>query len=118
MIGLDRLMKIKGVVAAGQFSADGSLRRKVGKLPEEHMKQIAALCQAEGVRAEEWFQSFHGESEIDWMPYVGSAVWGGAYAMVTMGCTFIVIEAKYADVNELMVDLLDCEPTGPRQMNQ
>ena len=37
MIGLDRLMKIKGVVAVGQFSEDGKVIRKVGELPEDLM---------------------------------------------------------------------------------
>jgi roadblock/LC7 domain-containing protein len=111
-------MKIKGVVATGQFNEDGNLIRVTGELPSELMERSAQLCLNQRTLAETFLHSSAGKTEKNWMPYIGSAIWGGKYTFVTMGCTFLIIEAIYADVNELMVDLLECGPTGPRQMNQ
>ncbi len=118
MIGLDRLMKVKGVVATGQFSEDGRLIRKAGDVPDRLLEAGAALCRDQRTRIASYLDAFRNSSSMDWTPYIGSAVWGGKYTMIVMGCTFVFVEAKYVDVNELMVDLLECGPTGPRQMNQ
>lgn len=118
MIGLDRLMKIKGVLVAGEFTEDGKLIRKTGDLPDDLVGIGAKLCSSQKARSEIFLEFFNGKLNGNWMPYIGSAVWGGNYVIVTMGCTFVIIDAKYADINELMVDLLGCGPTGARQMNQ
>ena len=52
MIGLDRLMDIKGVVGAGQFAQDGKVIRTVGELPEDVM-ETADLCVRQNQIAEE-----------------------------------------------------------------
>ncbi len=117
MIGLDRLIKIKGVVAAGQFSNDGKIIRHTGEIPSELMKETAKMCAYQNQKLEELTKYFEIKSKMKWNPLVGWAVWGGKLALVVMGNTGVFIEAKYADFGELMIDLMESEPTGPRQMN-
>jgi len=117
VIGLDRLMKIKGVVAAGQFSEDGKVIREIGDLPDEVMAEAAKICAYQNQKLDELTKFFEMKSEMGWKPLIGWAVWGGKYVLLVMGNTGAFIEAKHADLRELMVDLLDTEATGPRQMN-
>ena len=116
MIGLDRLMKIKGVVAAGQFSTDGKVIRAVGALSEDIMEETAKLCANQNRKLDETARVFSMKSSMEWEPLVGWAVWGGKYAVVVAGNTGVFIDAKYVDMNELMVDLLESGPTGPTQL--
>lgn len=116
MIGLDRLMKIKGVVGAGQFSEDGRVIRTVGELPEDVMES-AHLCVRQNQRSEELVRVLDAKSSRKWLPLQGWVVWGGEYAVVVVGNTRVFVEVKYADFNQLMVDLIDSEATGPRPMN-
>jgi roadblock/LC7 domain-containing protein len=116
MIGLDRLMKIKGVVAAGQFSADGKVTRKVGELPGD-MIESAEPCVRENQASAEFLKSVDERSERNWGPLVGWVVLGGKYSVVTVGNTRVFVETTRADFNQLLVDLYGSEPTGPRPMN-
>lgn len=116
MIGLDRLMKIKGVVAAGQFSEGGKIIRSVGNIPKELMEQTAELCSSETKHFEELVKQYNSKME-GWDPLVGWAVWGGKYAITIVGNTGVIIESKYADLNQLRVDLIGSEATGARPRN-
>ncbi len=116
MIGLDRLMEIKGVVGAGQFTSDGKVIRTVGELPED-MMQAAHLCMRQNQRSEELLQVLDSSSPRKWLPLMGWAVWGGDYAVVVVGNTRVFVEIKYADFNQLLVDLIGSEATGPKPMN-
>jgi roadblock/LC7 domain-containing protein len=117
MIGLDRLMRIKGVVAAGQFSEDGRVIRKAGEISDEIMNETAKICAYQNQKLNELTKFFETISAMEWQPLMGWAVWGGKYVVMVMGNTGIFIESKHADYRELMVDLLESEPTGARQMN-
>lgn len=117
MIGLDRLMKIKGVVAAGQFSENGKVIRSAGEISDEIVNETAKLCAYQNQKLDELTKYFEKMSEMEWQPLIGWAVWGGKYVVMVMGNTGVFIEAKHADFRELMVDLLETEPTGARQMN-
>ncbi len=116
MIGLDRLMKIKGVVAAGQFSDDGKVIRKVGELPEDLMKS-ARLCVQQNESSREFLKALDDRSERDWQPLMGWIVWGGKYSVVVIGNTRVFVETSRGDYNQLMIDLAGSEGTGPRPMN-
>ena len=128
MIGLDRLMRIKGVVAAGQFSEDGRVIRKAGEISDEinnptigklkiYPNETAKICAYQNQKLDELTKFFETISAMEWQPLMGWAVWGGKYVIMVMGNTGIFIESKHADYRELMVDLLESEPTGARQMN-
>ena len=116
MIGLDRLMKIKGVVAAGQFSEDGRLIRKVGELPEDLMKS-AELCVRQNLASNEFLNSLNKKIPREFGSLLGWTVWGSKYSVVVVGNTRVFVETNRADYNQLMVDLAGSEATGPRQMN-
>ena len=116
MIGLDRLMKIEGVVAAGQFSEDGKVIRKVGELPEDLIVS-AQLCVQQNENSREFLKSLDNKSERDWQPLMGWIVWGGKYSVVVVGNTRVFVETSRGDYNQLLVDLIGSEATGPRLMN-
>ena len=117
MIGLDRLMNIRGVVAAGQFSREGKVVRGVGRMADDIMEFTARMCAKETESLKTSIEQFGKTSKMDWQPLVGWAVWGGRYAMLVMGNTGVIVDPKYADFNQLIIDLMGSEATGPRQSN-
>lgn len=117
MIGLDRLMKIKGVVAAGQFSKDGKVLRAVGDMDDQIMQLTAQMCARQTESLESSTGQFAKASKMECQPLLGWAVLGGRYAIVVMGNTGVFVDPKYVDFNQLMVDLTGSEATGPRPMN-
>jgi roadblock/LC7 domain-containing protein len=116
MIGLDKLMEIEGVVAAGQFSEDGKVIRRVGELPEDLMKS-AELCVQQSKASRDFLKSLDDRSERDWQPLMGWTVWGGKYSVVVVGNTRVFVETSRGDYNQLMIDLIGSEATGPRPRN-
>lgn len=112
MIGLDRIIKISGVVAAGQFDADGNVIRSVCNLPDEIMKLTAQWCARNTTSLQEHVLTFSEKSGMEWAPLTGWAVWGGKYTFFVVNNTGIIIETKRADFNQLRVDLLSPGPTG------
>ena len=87
MIGLDRLMEIKGVVAAGQFTRDGKILRAVGDMDERIMQLTAQMCAKQTDSLESATEQFGKASRMKWQPLLGWAVWGGRYAIMVMGNT-------------------------------
>jgi len=116
MIGLDRLMKIKGVVGAGQFSGNGKVIHTIGELPEDVM-ETAHLCVRQNQRSRELAMVLDAKSSRKWLPLQGWAVWGGEYAVVVVGNTRVFVEVKYADFNQLLVNLFGSEAAGTKPMN-
>ena len=113
MIGLDNLMKIKGVVAAGQFSDDGKVVRKYGDFPPE-ITDTAETFVKQNNHAENLVKFLDEKSEMEWQPLMGWAVWGGKYAVLCMNNTRVIVETKYADFNQLLVDMFGMEASGGR----
>lgn len=116
MIGLDRLMEIEGVVGAGQFSKDGKVIRKVGELPED-MLTSAELCVWQDKASREFLKFLDAKSEREWLPLFGWVVWGAKYSVVVVGNTRVFVETVRGDYNQLMVDLMGSDSTGPRVLN-
>lgn len=116
MIGLDRIMKIPGVVAAGQFDVEGNVIRSVGDVPKETMDLTAQWCAQMTANLDEHVQTFGKKSEMELTPLTGWAVWGGKYTVYVVNNTGVIIETKKADFNQLRVDLLSPEPTGGNPM--
>jgi roadblock/LC7 domain-containing protein len=52
MADLDKLMSVKGVWAAGEFSPDGKLIAYKGNISEEHAAMAAMMCAANTLMAE------------------------------------------------------------------
>ena len=116
MIGLDRLMEIKGVVAAGQFSEDGKVIRKVGELPEDLMES-AELCVHQNETCREFLNSLNDQLPREYGSLVGWTVWGSKYSVVVVGNTRVFVETSRGDYNQLMIDLAGSEATGPQPRN-
>lgn len=116
MIGLDRLMEIEGVVAAGQFSEDGKVIRKVGELPEDLMES-AALCIGQNQASLDFLNSLNDRMSREFGSLIGWTIWGSKYSVVVIGNTRIFVKTTRGDYNQLMVDLAGSEATGPRPRN-
>ncbi len=116
MIGLDRLMKIKGIVAAGQFSEDGKIIRQVGEMPED-LRESAELCIKQNHACLDFLGDLNDHSSRQYGSLVGWTVWGSKYSVVTVGNTRVFVETNRADFNQLMVDLLGSGASGPRLAN-
>ena len=116
MIGLDRLMRIKGVVAAGQFSEDGKVIRKVGELPED-LLESAELCANQNRASSEFLNDLNNKLPRKYGSLVGWTVWGSKYSVVVVGNTRVFVETGRGDYNQLMIDLAGSEATGPGPRN-
>ena len=116
MIGLDRLMKIEGVVAAGQFSEDGKIIRKVGELPE-YLMESAELCVRQNQACSDFLNSLNDHLPREYGSLIGWTVWGSKYSVVVVGNTRVFVETSRGDYNQLMIDLAGSEATGPRPRN-
>ncbi len=117
MIGLDRLIELKGVIAAGQFTPAGGIVRAVGDVPQDEMEIAARLCADITHRLQQSMDEHAEASSINWRPLVGWAVWSGSYTIFVMGNTGVFVDPKYADLNQLQIDLLGSDATGARPMN-
>jgi len=116
MIGLDRLMEIEGVVAAGQFSDDGQVIRIVGEMPEDLMDS-AELCVDQNRTCRDFLKTLNDRIPRDYGPLLGWIVWGSKYSVVVVGNTRVFVKTSRGNYNQLMVDLAGSEATGPRPIN-
>ncbi len=116
MIGLDNLMKIDGVIAAGQFDERGNIIRAVGEFSDDLKEAIARMCLANNKHFDEQIETFDEISDFKFKPLNGWAVWGGDKAVCVVGRTGVIAKASRVDFNELMTALFMDEPTGARQI--
>jgi len=105
MIGLDRLMGRKGVVAAGQFASDGRVIRAVGGLSPGEMEAVALTCA--NVEKHAWVAAteLRDSTGLKWGNLNGWILWAGDLALCVSGDTGVFVEAAKADFNQLLVDL-------------
>ena len=109
-------MEIDGVVAAGQFSEDGKVIRKVGEIPEDLMES-AELCVRQNRASREFLNSLNDHLPREFGSLVGWTVWGSRYSVVVVGNTRVFVETSRGDYNQLIIDLAGSEATGPRPFN-
>ena len=112
MIGLDRLIKIPGVVAVGQFDSEGKIIRKVGNIPLVARETICKMNAEQTKKFNTTAQIMGQLTNLEWTPLIGWMMWGGRYALCIVHNNCLIIEAIRADFNQLLVDLLGSEPTG------
>ena len=75
MANLDRLMKIKGVWAAGEFTEDGKLVAYKGNISEEQAAMAAEMCAANNAMAK---MQCDGYTAFFWSR-VDTTAWMGSY---------------------------------------
>lgn len=117
MIGLDRLMKTPGVLAAGQFDESGKISRSVGEISDEMKEKAAEVAAKISAVVGEQSKSLAEDIDNSWESLHGWAFWSGKYAFCVVGKTGAIVETSKADFNKILIDLIDEGPTGARQMN-
>ena len=106
---LDELLRLKGVIASGEFSADGKLidfRGKDNRLPQDVAELTAqfaaAVSQLLGVLA-----AAHTKvSGFNWVPERGWAYSGGDLTIAVGGRHGVFVKTEEADFNELFEVLI------------
>lgn len=111
MIGLDRLMERKGVLAVGQFSPDGRVIRAVGDLSQEEMENVALTCAIQEKNTWKTATDLREGTSLKWGNLNGWVLWAGNLALCVSGETGVFVEASKADFNQLLVDLFG-PPSG------
>jgi roadblock/LC7 domain-containing protein len=105
MATLDDLLKIEGVVAAGEFRDDGSLVdfRSTMDMSPEVAGVAARFCATVTMLFKSLSGAFEGISGMPWTPAQGWAYSGGDYtvAIGDGGHKGVFIETAKADFNQL-----------------
>ena len=105
MIGLDRMMEKKGVLAAGQFSEDGLTVRMAGDITEGQMNQVARICADINVNMRQKAKSLDAKTGLPWGDLQGWALMAGSLALFVMGNTGVFVRTGEADFNDLFMGL-------------
>lgn len=105
MTSLEELVKIDGVVAAGEFQRDGTLLdyRATMDMSPELAAGAAQFCATVSMLFNTLGPAFEGLSGMSWTPQQGWAYSGGDYtvAIGEGGTKGVFIETAKADFNEL-----------------
>src|SRR5215467_2429904 len=101
MITLDQLMKIDGVVAAGEFTDDGTLIDVRGQLTPDIAQAAAQFCGTVNMMFKTLSGAFEQMSGMQWTPAQGWAFSGGKYSVCIGGNKGVFVETTKADFNEL-----------------
>ncbi len=105
MIGLDRILALDGVLAAGQFAEDGSMVRGVGKLDEAEMKEVARLCKKAAERLAETVKELDTATSLPWGQLNGWVVMGNNLALCVADEAGVIVDTRRVDFNEILVAL-------------
>lgn len=103
MASLEELLKIDGVVAAGEFRPDGTLidyRAQMDMSPEL-ATMAAQFCATVTMLFNTLAPAFESFSGMKWTPYQGWAYSGGDYTVAIGGYKGVFVETARADFNEL-----------------
>lgn len=102
---LEKLMKLKGAIAAGEFKENGELAGYKGPMPEDLAKLVAMMCAANSLMAKTEAESFTKISGMKWTPLIGWAVAAGEYAVCVVGRYGVFVKVNEADFNEIFKTL-------------
>lgn len=111
MATLDELLTMPGVMAAGEFSADGKLvgyKAKMEMSPEL-AATTAQFCATVTMMFNTLAGAFTQLSKMNWVPQKGWAYSGGDWTVAVGGNRGVFVETARADFNKLFEALV-----GPR----
>ncbi len=117
MIGLDNIMKLPGFIAAGQFDENGNPIRTVGNLTEKMSLMAAKMSAYNNTHFSQQIAEFMERTGKGCKQLNGWGFWCDKVAICAIGRTLVVVETSKVNFNQLMTDLLDEKPTGPKPMN-
>jgi roadblock/LC7 domain-containing protein len=106
MASLDALIKMNGVVAAGQFGNDGKLVDVRGTLNPEVAQAAAQFCGTVNMLFKTMSGSFEQLSGMPWTPAQGWAFAGAKFSVCVGGDKGVFIETGKADYNTLFKALM------------
>jgi roadblock/LC7 domain-containing protein len=108
MTSLDELIRIDGVVAAGEFTADGKLVdfRSNKEMPGEVAEASAQFCATVTMLFNTLAGSFTQLSGMDWVPQQGWMYAGGELTVAIGGNKGVFVETAKADFNQLFSALV------------
>ena len=101
MANLDRLMKIKGVWAAGEFTDDGKLVAYKGNISEEQAAMAAEMCAVNNAMAKMQCDGYTAFSGQEWTPLHGWALTGPKYSVCVMGNVGVFVNNDEVSFNEV-----------------
>ncbi|HCO39596.1 MAG: DUF2173 family protein [Aquificota bacterium] len=101
MANLDRLMQIKGVWAAGEFTNDGKLVAYKGNISEEQAAMAAEMCAANNAMAKMQCDGYTAFSGQEWTPLHGWALTGPKYSVCVMGNVGVFVNNDEVSFNEV-----------------
>lgn len=108
MATLDELLKINGVVAAGEFTADGKMveyKAKIDMSPEM-AAMTAQFCATVTMMFNTLAGSFAQSSKMKWVPQQGWMYAGGDWTVAIGGNKGVFVETAKADFNQLFQTLV------------
>ena len=108
MATLEDLLNIDGVVAAGEFAADGKLVDYKAKMDmSQEMAQMSAeFCATLTMLFNTLAGAFSQMSGMNWMPQQGWAYSGGEWTVAVGGNKGVFVETAKADFNQLFAALV------------
>ncbi len=103
MASLDELLKLEGVVMAGQFTADGKLTdyRARTDMPPELAEVTAQFCASVSMLFDILAGSFNTMSQMRWTPQQCWSYSGGNWTVVVGANQAVFVETAKANLNHL-----------------
>ena len=108
MARLDDLLRIDGVMAAGEFTADGTLvdYRANTNMPPEVAAMSAQFCATVSMMFNSLAAAFSHLTPMEWTPQQGWAYSGGDMTVAVGGRVAVFIKTERADFNKLFQVLM------------
>lgn len=97
-------MQVMGAIVAGQFAENGSVVRKVGKIPED-LKESVQLCVQHNHASDEFFKSFNDQIPRQSGSLIAWNGRGSRNSVVVIGNRPVFAETNQIDYNQLMAGL-------------
>ncbi len=105
MIGLDRLLKKPGVLAAGEFSVNGEMLSGVGELKKEELAEVAGICKKASGLLGDVVVDLDSKTSLDWNSLIGWVIMGHNLALCVTEKNGVIVDTRKADFNQLLADL-------------
>lgn len=103
MATLEELLKLDGVAAAGEFTADGKLSDYKANMdmPPELAEMTAQFCATISMTFNTLAGAFTQLSQMNWVPQQGWMYAGGDWTVAIGGNKGVFVETAKADFNQL-----------------